>query len=171
MGHSGLNWALAPIARPLAQELARVAGSAAAQALPESDWAELAAEYLPSTVGTAASALADLPHGPPQVSTIVFLSLAAVFGYMLGSGLIGPYAWRAQAHYMQELLQSERTARSAIRGGPSALRLLAADMGVTEEEARAWCDAWVDATRPLNPTPRTAPPASTTRQSAKGWRE
>ena len=164
-----LNWALAPIARPLAQELARRAGTAAAQALPESDWAD-AAEYLPSAVGTATGALADLSNDHPQTSTIILLSLAAAIGYMLGSGLIGPYAWRAQANYMRELLQSERTARTAIRGGPGAIRLLAADMGITEEEARAWCDAWMDATKPLNPAPRTAPPA-TARRSTQGWRE
>ena len=164
-----LNWALAPIARPLAQELARRAGTAAAQALPETDWAD-AVEYLPSAVGTATNALADISNVHPHTSTIVLLSLAAAIGYMLGSGVIGPHAWRAQAHYMRELLHAERTARTAIRGGPGALRLLAVDMGTTEEEARAWCDAWMDATSPLNPTPRIAPPA-TARRSTQGWGE
>ena len=76
--------------------------------------------------------------------------IAIALGYLVGSGRVGPLAWRRRASRMRSLIQAEATARIALRDGDGAMRVLAADMGLTTQEARAWCESWLHATRPLN---------------------
>ena len=146
-----IRWALSPLTTPYVQGALRVAGSAGAHTLADSQWAEYAAEHLPVASARARDmvehVLAEYPFGPSPLLGVTAASLALLAGYLIGTGRIGPPGMRRKAARGRRLALYEELARKAVTGGDGALRLVATDLRATTQETQAWSEAWLHAAR------------------------